>query len=57
MPFCPCDGRQTGLLYLPARWRDTTKDHRVYSQQFQAELVRLFREYGVETFEGMYGKE
>ena len=24
MPFCPCDGRQTGLLYLPARWRDTT---------------------------------
>jgi hypothetical protein len=33
------------------------KDHRVYSQQFQAELVSLFREYGVETFEGMYGKE
>src|SRR5438132_1050661 len=25
MPFCPCDGRQTGLLYLPARWRDTTQ--------------------------------
>src|SRR5215510_3676711 len=23
-PFCPCDGHQTGLLYLPARWRDTT---------------------------------
>src|SRR5919199_4139158 len=22
--FCPCDGRQAGLWYLPARWRDTT---------------------------------
>src|SRR2546428_9690417 len=24
IPFCPCDGHQTGLWYLPARWRDTT---------------------------------
>src|SRR5262249_58503757 len=24
MPLCPCDGRQAGLWYLPARWRDTT---------------------------------
>ena len=23
-PFCPYDGRQAGLWYLPARWRDTT---------------------------------
>src|SRR2546422_6248683 len=23
--FCPCDGRQAGLWYLPARWRYTTK--------------------------------
>jgi hypothetical protein len=23
-PFCPCDGHQAGLWYLPARWRDTT---------------------------------
>src|SRR5215510_10377878 len=22
-PFCPCDGHQTGLLYLPARWRES----------------------------------
>ncbi len=22
--FCPCDGRQAGLWYLPARWRYTT---------------------------------
>jgi hypothetical protein len=29
----------------------------VYSQQLQAALVSWFREYGVETFEGMYGKE
>ena len=21
LPCCPCDGRQAGLLYLPARWR------------------------------------
>ena len=25
IPFCPCDGHQTGLWYLPARWRDTTE--------------------------------
>jgi hypothetical protein len=24
IPFCPYDGRQAGLLYLPAGWRDTT---------------------------------
>jgi hypothetical protein len=24
IPFCPYDGRQAGLLYLPACWRDTT---------------------------------
>src|SRR4029453_13415510 len=24
MPFCPYDGRQAGLLYLPACWRYTT---------------------------------
>jgi hypothetical protein len=23
--FCPCDGRQAGLWYLPARWRYTTE--------------------------------
>ena len=23
--FCPCDGRQAGLWYLPAGWRDTTR--------------------------------
>src|SRR5215831_10325155 len=23
-PFCPYDGRQAGLWYLPAGWRDTT---------------------------------
>jgi hypothetical protein len=23
-PFCPCDSRQAGFLYLPARWRYTT---------------------------------
>src|SRR5438876_8625786 len=25
--FCPCDGRQAGLWYLPARWRYTTRTH------------------------------
>ena len=25
LPFCPCDGRQGGLWYLPARWRYTTR--------------------------------
>jgi hypothetical protein len=25
MPFCSCDGRQASLWYLPARWRDTTR--------------------------------
>ena len=25
IPFCPYDGRQAGLLYLPARWRYTTR--------------------------------
>src|SRR5215510_13721229 len=25
-PFSSCDGRQAGLVYLPARWRDTTDD-------------------------------
>src|SRR6266851_6755279 len=25
-PFGPCDGRQAGLWYLPARWRYTTHD-------------------------------
>src|SRR2546422_10069593 len=25
IPFCPCDGHQTGLWYLTARWRDTTE--------------------------------
>ena len=24
-PLGPCDGRQAGLVYLPARWRDTTR--------------------------------
>src|SRR6266851_5714568 len=24
-PFCPCESRQAGLLYLPARWRYTTR--------------------------------
>ena len=24
-PFCPYDGRQAGLLYLPACWRYTTR--------------------------------
>lgn len=31
------------------------KDRVAYSQQFQAELVSLFQEWGVESFEGMYG--
>jgi hypothetical protein len=25
IPFCPYDGRQAGLLYLPACWRYTTQ--------------------------------
>src|SRR5262245_14210494 len=25
LPFCPCDGRQAGLWYLPAHWRYTTR--------------------------------
>ncbi len=36
MPLCPCDGRQAGLWYLPARWRDTTealKDELIYGQR------------------------
>src|SRR2546429_628751 len=28
--FCPCDGRQAGLWYLPARWRYTTRYAVVY---------------------------
>ena len=24
-PFCPCEGHQVGLWYLPAGWRDTTR--------------------------------
>src|SRR6266498_495570 len=27
-PFCPCDSRQAGLWYLPARWRYTTTHRR-----------------------------
>jgi hypothetical protein len=33
------------------------KDRRAYSQQFQAELMSLFREYGVYSFEGTYQRK
>jgi len=27
-PFCPYNSRQAGLWYLPARWRDTTRNRK-----------------------------
>src|SRR5438128_3310414 len=38
--FCPCEGRQVGLLHLPARWRyTTTRDFTVKTVQKAADLA------------------
>src|SRR5712671_5685752 len=46
IPFYPYDGRQAGLLYLPARWRDTT------AQEMPAKGITLPQD---ETFTGGLG--
>ena len=33
------------------------KDQKAFRQQFEAELVGVFREYGVEFFEGLFRRE
>ncbi len=35
--FCPCEGRQVGLLHLPARWRYTT----LSLDEEQVDLIRF----------------
>jgi len=42
-PFCPYNSRQAGLWYLPARWRDTTRNRKATKRGRKRLLLRFER--------------